>query len=411
MTRLALLLAACSTLGPSIRPVAENSQTGLRLDVVQDMGAHAHPAEAAVEEVRSGLLSDGNFVESDIASMAGPIASTLRQLRADQALRLHSSSSDYRLFVDAGRLVLVKLDGGTEVGRSFAALHGHAEAAPLSPRLGAGVVAAPPAPPPPARLPVHVAGQPQNLALLIGIEHYRDLPRVDHARADAERVRNYLRDSLDLPEDHIVLLTDGNAGLTDINKYIDGWLPRMARTADRLYFYFAGHGSPDTTSGVAHLVPYDGDPRFLQQTGIDLGQLYDRLAKSGVREVVVMLDACFTGSGGRSVLPKGARPLVRVATPARPPASVSVMTAAGPSQITGPYAPGDAGLFTYFLMEGLAGAADADGDSQISADELIRYVRPRVGREARKENRDQTPELIVGREGANVILVQGLRQR
>jgi hypothetical protein len=413
MSRLAplCLLAACSTTGSSIRQVAENSQTGLRLEVAGGLGTHSHPAEVTVGEVRSALLSDGNFVESDMSVMEGPIAATLRQLHADEVLRLRSLTADYRLFVDGSQLVLVKLDGGTEVGRSYAAVHGHAEPVRLSPAqpVVAPVVAV--APPPPARRPVHVAGQPQNLALVIGVEHYRDLPRVDHARADAEHMRDYLRDVLDLPEDHIVLLTDGNASLTDINKYIDGWLPKMARTADRLYFYFAGHGSPDVTSGSAHLVPYDGDPRFLAQTGINLGQLYDRLAKSGVREVVVMLDACFTGSGGRSVLPKGARPLVRVATPSRPPAPVSVMTAAGPSQITGPYAPGDSGLFTHFLMEGLAGAADTDGDSQISADELIRYVRPRVAREARKENREQTPELIVGRDGANLILVQGLRER
>jgi hypothetical protein len=416
MSRLAplvLMVAGCAGSATMVRELASNPQTGLTLRVMKEGGAYAHPAQASVAEVRSALLSDGNFVESDMTALTAPIAEALRQLQPDEVLSLHSFSSDYRLYVSNGQLVVAKFDGGEQVGRSAFTLGRNAQ--PVQPAPAARVaVAAPTAEPAQpsglgARRPVHVAGQPQNLALIIGVESYRDLPRVEHARADAEAVRNYLRDVLDLPDDHIVLLTDGNASLTDINKYVDGWLPRMARGADRLYFYFAGHGSPDVTSGAAHLVPFDGDPRFLQQTALDLGQLYARLARSGVKEVVVMLDACFTGSGGRSVLPRGARPLVRVTTPARPPAPVVVMTAAGPSQITGPYAAGGEGLFTHFLMEGLGGAADADGDRQISADELIRYVRPRVGREARKENREQTPELIVGREGASVILVQGIR--
>jgi hypothetical protein len=416
-----LTLTGCGADRAAMREVTTNPQTGLTLRVGSGQGRHAHPAVASEAEVRAALLADGNFVESDISYLAGSIAATLRQLQPDEFLSLHSWSSDYRLFVDAGQLVLVKLDGGEEVGRSVARLGGSAPPAP-SPAAPAPVAAAPSPPPPaapspppvaeaPLRRPVHVAGQPQNLALIIGVERYRDLPRVDHARADAERMRAYVHDVLDLPDDHIVLLTDGNASLTDINKYIDGWLPRMARGADRLYFYFAGHGSPDVSSGAAHLVPYDGDPRFLKETALSLATLYQRLAKSGVREVVVMLDACFTGTGGRSVLPRGARPLVRVIAPEKPPAPLVVITAAGPLQITGPYSAGDAGLFTHFLMEGLSGAADADGDGQISADELIRYVRPRVDREARKENREQTPELMVGREGPSVILIRGIRNQ
>ena len=101
------------------------------------------------------------------------------------------------------------------------------------PERPAVVIAPPPlpaAPPPasatgtPARQPVRAAGQPQNLALVIGIEQYRDLPRVDHARADSERVAAHLRDVLDIPEERIALLTDAHATLNDINKYVDGWL-------------------------------------------------------------------------------------------------------------------------------------------------------------------------------------------
>jgi hypothetical protein len=61
-------------------------------------------------------------------------------------------------------------------------------------------------------------------------------------------------------------------------------------------------------------------------------------------------------------------------------------------------APGSSeGLFTRTLVEGLGtGKADADGDGQISLQELSEWVKPRVNREAMKDHRTQTPSLTIG---------------
>ena len=376
--------------------------TGTRVLVVERPGVqHAHPARCNLEEARGALLSDGNFVEADVASLARPIAEALGQLGPQQELVVRPSgvSGEFRLFVDGGRLIVTHVDDGVERQRSTYALDPRAAsvASFAAPTPAPAAPAATPAPGEPTpRAPVRAAGQPQNLALVIGVQHYRDLPEVLHARSDAERMAAYFRDVLQLPDDHVVLLTDENASLTDINKYIEGWLPRMAAHADRLYFYFAGHGSPDVTNGSAHLLPYDGDPRFLGQSALDVSKLYQRLAHAGPGEVVVMLDACFSGAGGRSVLPRGARPLVRVQLGPKPPPALVVMAAAGADQITGEYAKGDSGLFTYFMLQALGGEADADGDGRITADELMRFVRPRVERQARSENREQAPQLMLG---------------
>lgn len=48
-------------------------------------------------------------------------------------------------------------------------------------------------------------------------------------------------------------------------------------------------------------------------------------------------------------------------------------------------------------MQALGGAkADVDGDGQISLGELLEWVRPRVVREAKKENRSPPPSVILG---------------
>jgi hypothetical protein len=42
------------------------------------------------------------------------------------------------------------------------------------------------------------------------------------------------------------------------------------------------------------------------------------------------------------------------------------------------------------------GQADTNGDGQISLQELMDWVKPRVARDAKRDNRDQTPNLVLG---------------
>jgi hypothetical protein len=80
-----------------------------------------------------------------------------------------------------------------------------------------------------------------------------------------------------------------------------------------------------------------------------------------------------------------------------PQARVAVLTASTGEQISGSAPSGAGGLLTSFLLKGLAnGEADLDGDSQVSLQELVDYVKPRVAREALKDHRDQTPTLTLG---------------
>lgn len=48
------------------------------------------------------------------------------------------------------------------------------------------------------------------------------------------------------------------------------------------------------------------------------------------------------------------------------------------------------GMFTYFVLKGLNGAADENHDGSVSVDELYGYVRTSVQRAARRQNREQT---------------------
>ena len=90
---------------------------------------------------------------------------------------------------------------------------------------------------------------------------------------------------------------------------------------------------------------------------------------------------------------------------------LALFTASSGAEISGQGSSG-AGLFTQFLGEGLGrGHADINGDGQISLQELEEWVRPRVSREARRDNRDQNPSVVVGsglKSAGSFIVAQGI---
>lgn len=255
--------------------------------------------------------------------------------------------------------------------------------------------AAAPTPAAPAPTYVSASPQPSAYALIIGIEKYRDVPPPTGARGDAEKFAVLVRQTLGVPESHIQVALDDRASKSDIEKNLD-WLKANVPAGARIYFYFSGHGAPDPIRGTSYLLPYDGDPRFLERTALPMGDVLRALSQTKAREVLAMTDTCFSGAGGRSVLPPGARALVRVQT-APVSASVALLSAASGAEISGP-APGTAnGLFTSHVLDGLGQAkADMNGDGQVSLDELAAYVKPRVARDAKRDNREQNPTLTTG---------------
>ena len=242
---------------------------------------------------------------------------------------------------------------------------------------------------------VRGAPQPSSFALVVGIEKYRDVPVAQGAGADLDRYEGVVESTLGLPEDNVHVIADDRASKGDIEKELR-WLKESVPTGGRAYFFFSGHGAPDTATGTPYLVPYDGDPKALKDTAIALASVMAALQATKGKDALAVIDACFSGSGGRSVLPAGARPLVAV-TEARPRAKLALFTASTGAQISGPAPDGAGGLFSSVLAEGLGSAqADVNGDGQVSLAELSQWVKPRVQREAKKDRRDQTPGLVLG---------------
>lgn len=306
----------------------------------------------------------------------------------------------------AGNLVkrLIESPQVIALARSKSPVVTEVASAPPTAAPGAALAAVPPAGALPAPTPVSprlATGTPQSnaYALVVGIEKYRDAPPPDGAREDAASFKALATSTLGVPDGNVHVLVDDRASKSDLERELV-WLKANVPANGKIFFFFAGHGAPDAADGTAYLLPYDGSAEAIKATGLPLGTVMHALSDTKAGEVVAFVDTCFSGAGGRSVLPKGARALVRVKEQA-PAARVALFAAASGAQISGPAADGRGGLFTRMLVDGIGSAsADIDGDGTLTLEEVAQWVTPRVAREAQRQSREQRPVLTLPRGAA-----------
>lgn len=246
-----------------------------------------------------------------------------------------------------------------------------------------------------------VAPKEHAYAVVVGIEDYRDLPKVDYAKRDAEMIKQYLVKALGYREQNIVMVLNDRVTKSQLEARLEKWLPKQVGASQNaeVFVYYGGHGAPDPNTNQAFLVPYDGDPAFLETTAYPVSRLYQVLSDLPAKQVTVVMDSCFSGAGGRSVIAKGARPmLLTVENPVLSARNMLVLSAAAGNQISIAFPEQRHGLFTYYFLKGLQGAADANQDNSVDVEELYAYLKPQVETAARRMNTEQSPQLLPGPE-------------
>ena len=238
------------------------------------------------------------------------------------------------------------------------------------------------------------AARPDDFAVVVGVEKYAEgLPLAEFADNDAKAFRAHLL-ALGVPARHIVYLSDEKAARSELVKNVERWLPKNVKPDSRVYFYFSGHGAPDPRTGDAYLVGFDGDPSDLADTAYPLSRLYAKLARLKAHKVIALLDSCFSGAGGRSVIAEGTRPLVNKIKEGVIPQNgkLIVLTASKASQTSGVLKDKRHGTFTYYLLKGLNGKA-LNPQDHVTVDSLYSYLAPKVEDAAHLDSRDQDPQI------------------
>ena len=233
-----------------------------------------------------------------------------------------------------------------------------------------------------------VTANPDAFAVVVGVEKYNALPDAKFAERDAKAMNAHLL-AMGYPQRNIVLLTGPSATRTGLVKNLEAWLPNQVSERSTVMFYFSGHGAPDAKTSEAYLVPMDGDPQYLEETAYPIKRLYEKLSALKAKRVLVALDSCFSGAGGRSVLASGTRPLVAKLKLVPGEGKIVSLAASSSEEITGALEEQGHGLFTYHLLKALGETAGRGSVSEIYA-----ALTPRVQDEARRQNRAQTPQVF-----------------
>lgn len=223
---------------------------------------------------------------------------------------------------------------------------------------------------------------PRSYALVVGVAKYPHLPpekALHFTERDAERIYQILISPQggNFRAQNVQLLTGAKATLANLRRQLEEWLPAVAQEGDRVLIYFAGHGF--LYEDRAYLAPYDIDPKNIRGTGYpmeDLGRVVGSRIKATHK--ILLTDACHSGA----ITPQAEatqnealnRKLLDLSS------SMFSLTASRDreqsfeSQQFG----GGHGVFTYYVVKGLEGEADANSNGIISADELAEYARHNV---------------------------------
>ena len=233
------------------------------------------------------------------------------------------------------------------------------------------------------------------IALIIGVANYENAPEAKYADRDAEYFYDFSENVLGINKDNIKLISNKDANETKIKKALKIWLKGYSTpNQSDIYIFFAGHGLASTDGKELYLLPHDGEPRLLEDTAILRSEIFDTVKSMQPKAVTVFLDACYSGqTRDKDMLLAEARPISIVPVESAVPENFVVFSASSGSEISGSLPEAGHGLFSYFLMKGLEGEADANNDKKITNGELHSYVRSNVTRQAVRLGREQTPQL------------------
>lgn len=221
-------------------------------------------------------------------------------------------------------------------------------------------------------IPKNPTNNTKTVALVIANENYSKVVEVEAARHDGEIFAKYCQETLGIPENQVLLYHDATYGelLSAINKLRN--TVKALGDDTNVILYYAGHGVPDERTNDAYMMPVDADP-LVMATAYPLKTLYKELGDMGAKNVMVFMDACFSGANrGEGMLTK-ARGISLVPKKADPEGNMFILSAASGNETAIPYKEKNHGLFTYYLLKKLQ-----DSKGNVSLKDLSEYVTKEV---------------------------------
>ncbi len=244
-------------------------------------------------------------------------------------------------------------------------------------------------------------GNAVSRAVVVGVSDYQDqaIEDLKFADRDARIFADFLRSPAggQLSDQQIRLLTNGQASLASVQSALE-WLLKNSQKGDLAIIYFSCHGDVEARAQQerGYLLTHDTPKNNYRLNALDVDYLNDHiiggLSKMDVRTIVVM-DACHSGTlAGEGI---GGKEATASELMKRFSNEVKIMSCQ-PYELSleGHQWGNGRGLFSYYLIDGLKGRADEDGDKRVDLYELEIYLQQQIRKASKKT---QHPDVFGGR--------------
>src|SRR5215216_6725387 len=246
----------------------------------------------------------------------------------------------------------------------------------------------------------------ERLALIIANTEYTDpnLAQLTAPGKDAQALAQVLGEKEICAFDNVQILLDEPESVVSeaIEEFFEG-----KKSDDLLLLYFSGHGVRDER-GALYLAVKNTNHHRLRSTAIKSDFIREALETSRSKRVVLILDCCYSGAFSQGTkAATGAS--IGTATAFEAGYGRIILTASDSTQFAweGDKVIGetDNSLFTHYLVQGLDGEADLDGDGRITVDELYDFAYEKVKFATPK----QTPSKFSSKQQGEIVLRQFTR--
>jgi len=234
-------------------------------------------------------------------------------------------------------------------------------------------------------------------AVIVGVSQYQHIKSLRFTDDDAYQLYAFLKSPQGgaLPDGQIRVLIDDKATKDNILDAMDEVL-LQADDNDVMLFYFSGHGLEDSFLSS----DYDGEHLRLFYSEVE-----EILKMGKARHKIVLADACHAGAFSPDLAAKS--PNVNRSLNEFYKAfessdgGVALLLSSRGEEFSLEDNGLRSGVFSHFLIKGLKGEADRDGDGIVTIQELHDYVQPRVwdyttGRQSPVLKGDFDPKMPVG---------------
>jgi hypothetical protein len=222
-------------------------------------------------------------------------------------------------------------------------------------------------------------GKGDLYALVVGVSKYHEPRlRLNFSAKDAQDFAKFLESQKQVfRKTHVQLMLDEQATKRDIEKYLFHDLLRAGKD-DTVVLFFSGHGVTDPAHpDELYFLTSDADPKYCEATGLKMTGLHF-LNRIDTKRVVLIADACHAGGPARITTRSVQDPLEKFMKMFTEATGRVYLASSRPEEKSQEKEELGNGVFTYYLLKGLRGEADADRDGVVTVEEAYDYAYERT---------------------------------